>query len=78
MPDKQERIRMRAHAFWEEEGRPDGHDKDHWDRAEAQIDREDAASFQDRRVATGRAAGISGVQPGGTTPVSRDPAKSVK
>ena len=30
-------IRERAYAIWEQEGRPDGKDLDHWLRAEAEI-----------------------------------------
>jgi hypothetical protein len=32
--DKQDRIRERAHALWEEEGRPEGRHADHWIQAE--------------------------------------------
>ena len=28
-----ERIKRRAHRIWEEEGRPEGRDKEHWDMA---------------------------------------------
>jgi Protein of unknown function (DUF2934) len=31
-------IRERAYAIWEEEGRPRGRDLDHWLRAETEID----------------------------------------
>jgi hypothetical protein len=30
-------IRERAYEIWEQEGRPDGKDLDHWLRAEAEI-----------------------------------------
>ena len=30
---KEERIRAIAYSLWEEDGRPDGHDEDHWLRA---------------------------------------------
>ena len=30
-------IKARAHAIWEEEGRPEGRDREHWQRAEAKI-----------------------------------------
>jgi hypothetical protein len=36
-PTKEQAIRERAYALWEEEGRPDGKDLDHWHRAEAEI-----------------------------------------
>jgi hypothetical protein len=35
---REQAIRERAYAMWEEEGRPDGKDLDHWYRAEAEID----------------------------------------
>lgn len=38
-PLREQQIRERAYAIWEEEGRPDGRDLDHWHRAEAEIDR---------------------------------------
>jgi hypothetical protein len=34
---REQAIRERAYAIWEEEGRPDGKDLDHWLRAEAEI-----------------------------------------
>ncbi|RWP96472.1 DUF2934 domain-containing protein [Mesorhizobium sp.] len=36
--DRQERIRRRAHAIWEQAGRPDGVHQQHWDQAAAEID----------------------------------------
>jgi hypothetical protein len=35
--EREQAIRERAYAIWEEEGRPDGRDLDHWLRAEAKI-----------------------------------------
>jgi hypothetical protein len=29
----EEIIRQRAHAIWEAQGRPDGHDREHWEQA---------------------------------------------
>jgi hypothetical protein len=40
--DKEERIRARAHEIWESEGKPEGQEAVHWDRAELEIMREDA------------------------------------
>lgn len=34
MTDKEQQQRERAYKIWEEEGRPDGADADHWKRAE--------------------------------------------
>ncbi|MBV9704011.1 MAG: DUF2934 domain-containing protein, partial [Methylobacteriaceae bacterium] len=28
--DIEDRIRARAHQIWEEEGRPEGRDREHW------------------------------------------------
>lgn len=42
--DRHERIRQRAHAIWEKEGRPQGvHDR-HWHQATKDIDAEDAGA----------------------------------
>jgi hypothetical protein len=32
-----DRIKRRAYALWEEEGRPDGRAEEHWSRAEAEV-----------------------------------------
>ncbi|MBI3743123.1 MAG: DUF2934 domain-containing protein [Chloroflexi bacterium] len=32
--DREQEIRILAHALWEQEGCPEGHDQDHWYRAE--------------------------------------------
>jgi hypothetical protein len=34
---KEQAIRERAYAIWEDEGRPEGRHLDHWLRAEAEI-----------------------------------------
>jgi Protein of unknown function (DUF2934) len=34
---REQAIRERAYAIWDDEGRPDGKDLDHWLRAEAEI-----------------------------------------
>lgn len=44
MNDVDRRIRERAYRLWIEEGRPDGRAEDHWQRAAAQIAREDEQS----------------------------------
>jgi hypothetical protein len=34
---KEALIRQRAYALWEQEGRPDGREWDHWERASREI-----------------------------------------
>lgn len=38
--EREQRIRERAHAIWEREGRPDGREREHWEQAAAEIDAE--------------------------------------
>lgn len=35
---REDEIRKRAHALWEQEGRPEGKHRDHWIRAEHEFD----------------------------------------
>ena len=44
------RIRERAYAIWEREGRPEGREHEHWLRAEAEIAAEDEVAEQERRL----------------------------
>jgi len=39
---REQAIRERAYAIWEEEGRPEGRDLEHWLQAETEIDSGDA------------------------------------
>jgi hypothetical protein len=43
--ERAERIRKRAYQLWEQEGRPDGHADDHWDKAAELIAIEDNHAF---------------------------------
>ena len=36
MPDD-DKLRERAYAIWEQEGRPEGRDQDHWYRADQEL-----------------------------------------
>jgi hypothetical protein len=42
---REQAIRERAYAIWEEEGRPQGRDVDHWLRAETEIGPGDASGI---------------------------------
>lgn len=44
MSDRDERIRQRAYDIWDREGRPDGREAEHWDRALEEIGREDGTA----------------------------------
>lgn len=37
---REELIRKRAQALWEDDGRPPGHDQEYWDKAVQQIEAE--------------------------------------
>ena len=39
-PDREERIRQRAHELWERDGRPHGRHDDHWQQAREEIEAE--------------------------------------
>ncbi|MCO5066217.1 MAG: DUF2934 domain-containing protein [Rhizobiaceae bacterium] len=41
--NRDERIRQRAHAIWDREGRPEGAAQRHWQQAEQEIAQEDSA-----------------------------------
>ena len=43
MPDE-DRIRRRAQAIWEREGRPEGREQEHWAQARREIEAEEGAS----------------------------------
>jgi len=48
--EKEERVRRRAYRIWEEEGRPNGKDKKHWERARREIEEEDAITGSDQEL----------------------------
>ena len=53
----QERIRDRAYAIWEREGRPHGRDRDHWAEAEREIANEESGPAPKRPAARKQPAG---------------------
>lgn len=50
--DRETRIRDRAQAIWEEEGRPEGRDREHWERAAAEVNAEERAGEQEADTAS--------------------------
>lgn len=75
MADRETRIRERAHELWESEGRPEGRERDHWERAAREVDGEGSQDSSDRgalnnreEIPTASVGSASGLQPGGTSP----------
>jgi hypothetical protein len=48
MDNREERIRQKAHQLWEQAGRPDHKDAEHWAEAERLIEREDHKGDADK------------------------------
>jgi len=48
--EKEQKIRARAHRIWDEEGRPEGKAKEHWERARAEIEEEEAMTRGDQEL----------------------------
>jgi hypothetical protein len=44
--NREKRIEQRAYEIWESEGRPHGRHGDHWQRAEAEVAREEGRDAQ--------------------------------
>ncbi len=74
MSDREQKIRERAHAIWEAEGRPEGRESEHWERAMRDVDAGDHGSpgalsnrGEQPAASVGQASGLqrSGVGPGG-------------
>ena len=42
-PEREQRIRERAYHLWEADGRPDGAEKEYWERARELVGMEDSA-----------------------------------
>lgn len=58
--DREQKIRERAHAIWEREGRPDGRQAEHWEQAAREIadeEGEDAGSSDSASRDYGDSAG---------------------
>jgi hypothetical protein len=51
--DREDRVRQRAHEIWVREGRPHGHEKQHWEQASSEIDAEEGSKPADAAPATG-------------------------
>lgn len=62
--EKEERIRARAYALWEQQGRPEGRQSENWEQARREIEQEDAESLRSTVTDTiGLAVGAEPDQP---------------
>ncbi|TPE51656.1 DUF2934 domain-containing protein [Amaricoccus solimangrovi] len=66
----EDRVRSRAYAIWEEEGRPEGADLDHWLRAVLELQAEEAGG-----PASGAQAGGGHTNDPVTVPEDMDPGR---
>jgi hypothetical protein len=72
--DRERRIRERAHAILEGEGRPEGRHEEHWRMAHDEVGRDDGASSApgagpgEAPSGAGDGGIASGLQPGGMIP----------
>ncbi len=74
--DKQDRIRQRAHAIWEGQGRPEGQDREHWAQATREIEAEDTAKKKPAGKAAPKAKAAAAKAPLAKKPAGK--AKSAK
>jgi len=69
--DRHDRIRQRAHAIWEQEGRPEGAHERHWRQAENEVAAQDADAVKEPAAKPGRAKA-------GAAPKAEKPAAKAK
>jgi hypothetical protein len=62
--DREEKIRQRAHRIWEEEGRPDGKESEHWQRAAQEVG-DDGVQREPMREASESSRAVQDLQSGG-------------
>ena len=70
--DLKRRIRERAHRIWEEEGRPDGRENQHWELARFAIAQEDAQTGMLRPIKSPEAEPIVAIANQGEFPTLTD------
>ena len=44
----EDRVRERAYALWEKDGRPDGRSDEYWQQAQSEVDTEDGCQVRRR------------------------------
>ena len=69
--EREQKIRERAHALWEQEGSPEGRHVEHWATAEREFDEDDAGAAANSSSAISHRDGESPLAdpgtPGGTS-----------
>jgi hypothetical protein len=70
--DWDDRIRKRAHEIWEQEGRPHGKEREHWERAERDVGAGDLPPLADTAVKKRAPARPAAAK---KTPAKKSPAK---
>ncbi len=50
MDDREQKIRDRAYEIWVEQGRPEGHEGEHWSQAARELGYDDAPSGESNEV----------------------------
>jgi len=71
MSDREMRVRERAHQLWEQEGRPDGRESDHWERASREIDAEDSTLVAKKKAPRARKTASATASNGGLKPARK-------
>jgi hypothetical protein len=65
MASREERIRKKAYELWEQAGKPEGREADHWAEAERQLNAEDGSA-------------VGGINPGEAGPAQPDEVETVE
>lgn len=75
-PDREERIRERAHALWLSEGQPSGGEERHWLQAASEIDAEDKKPKKAAaaKKAVAKPAAKKAAAPKAAAPAKKEPA----
>jgi len=59
LDEREQAIRERAYAIWEQDGRPEGRNLAHWSQAEAEIGTEQVVMENRKRVKSRPARGVT-------------------
>lgn len=74
--DREHRIRERAHAIWEGQGRPHGADREHWEQATKEIDAESELPVKKAARSAAKPKAPAVMPKAAKTPAVKKPAKA--